>query len=101
MSDRKNLVWLFCGPIAWLLALILLVVVGGVFIGAGHPSGIQIGLIYGMLLSPITGLAGLVYIAIGKIERPKLLSITAIILNIVLVSYGIIAWYEWLYPPET
>jgi len=74
---------LFVIPILWLVFYFSALVLLDIFIGPSHPSGELVGFLflYAILLSPIIGIAGIVYSVRKKDENPRVAYVLSLLLN--------------------
>jgi hypothetical protein len=95
-AEQKSPLQLFVVPVYFVVFLFLASILGALFIGEGHPSGVDIGFYYSLLLSPIAGIIGGIYAVFGNIEHPLGRYILALAINVLLVIIGLWNWWEFL-----
>lgn len=95
MRNIKYSIQIFLAPISWSVILIIFMILGKLFPGFGHPSGVVMGIIYAFLLAPFIGIAGIIYTVkiYNSLNNTK--TYLAITMNVSLILSGTLVWLTW------
>ena len=95
MTIPAKSIQIFLAPIIWTILFILLIILGHLLLGPGRPSGAVIGIIYGFLIAPFIGLAGILYAIKTYHEHSHSKTYLALAMNMSLILSGVLVWLTW------